>query len=56
MISSPFFKPLMIAPVLTSENQNQWLSAAASLSKRELEKEIAKEFPEKQILLTKEMA
>jgi hypothetical protein len=39
----------MIAPVLTSENQNQWLSAAASLSKRELEKEIAKEFPEKQI-------
>jgi hypothetical protein len=39
----------MIAPVLTSENQNQWLSAAATLSKRELEKEIAKEFPEKQI-------
>jgi hypothetical protein len=39
----------MIAPVLTSENQHQWLSAAASLSKRELEKEIAKEFPEKQI-------
>jgi hypothetical protein len=39
----------MIALVLTSENQNQWLSAAASLSKRELEKEIAKEFPEKQI-------
>jgi hypothetical protein len=39
----------MIAPVLTSANQTQWLSAAASLSKRELEKEIAKEFPEKQI-------
>jgi 5-methylcytosine-specific restriction endonuclease McrA len=38
-----------IAPVLNVENQEKWLMAAASLSKRELEKEIAKEFPERQI-------
>lgn len=36
----------MIAPVLTSQNQEKWLSAAASLSKRDLEKEIAKTSPE----------
>lgn len=37
----------MIAPVLNKDNQDRWLSSAAELSKRELEKEIAKEFPEK---------
>jgi hypothetical protein len=37
----------MIVPVLTSENQTQWLEAAKTLSKRELEKAIKKEFPEK---------
>ncbi|MFL5813166.1 MAG: HNH endonuclease, partial [Bdellovibrionia bacterium] len=35
----------MIAPILNSNNQERWLSAAASLSKRVLEKEIAKEHP-----------
>ncbi len=39
----------MIAPVLTIDNQDRWLSIAAELSKRELEKEIAKEFPERQV-------
>ncbi|MFL5813639.1 MAG: HNH endonuclease [Bdellovibrionia bacterium] len=39
----------MIAPVLTRENQNEWLMAAASLSKRALEKEIAKTLPEMQV-------
>ncbi len=39
----------MIAPVLTPENQDRWLSTAAELSKRELEKEIAKAFPERQV-------
>jgi hypothetical protein len=39
----------MIAPVLTQANQSKWLEAAASLSKRALEKEIAKEFPEAQV-------
>jgi hypothetical protein len=39
----------MIAPVLTAGNQERWLSSAAELSKRELEKEIAREFPEKQV-------
>lgn len=38
-----------IAPVLTSANQEKWLSAAATLSKRVLEKEIAHEFPERQV-------
>lgn len=38
-----------IAPVLTSENQAKWLSAAATLSKRVLEKEIAHMFPERQV-------
>jgi hypothetical protein len=38
-----------IAPVLNSENQNKWLSTAATSSKRELEKEIAKEFPQAQV-------
>jgi 5-methylcytosine-specific restriction endonuclease McrA len=37
----------MIAPVLTEDNQERWLSSAAKLSKRELEKEIAQEFPER---------
>lgn len=37
----------MIAPVLTSKNQDKWLSAAAKLSKRVLEKEIAHQFPER---------
>ncbi len=36
----------VIAPVLTPENQDRWLAAAATLSKRTLEKEIAKERPE----------
>jgi 5-methylcytosine-specific restriction endonuclease McrA len=35
----------MIAPILTYQNQEKWLSAAASLPKRALEKEIAKEHP-----------
>jgi hypothetical protein len=39
----------MIAPVLTQKNQSEWLAAAASLSKRALEKEIAKTFPEMQV-------
>lgn len=39
----------MISPVLTFENQEKWLSAAAELPKRSLEKEIAKEFPERQV-------
>jgi hypothetical protein len=39
----------MIAPVLTFENQDRWLSSAAELSKRQLEKEIAREFPERQV-------
>lgn len=34
-----------IAPLLTAENQEKWISAAATLSKRELEKEIARENP-----------
>jgi hypothetical protein len=38
-----------IAPVLTSENQEKWLASAATSSKRELEKEIAKEFPQTQV-------
>jgi len=38
-----------IVPVLTPDNQAQWLSHAAHLSKRELEKEIAKEMPAAQI-------
>ncbi|MFL5815472.1 MAG: HNH endonuclease [Bdellovibrionia bacterium] len=39
----------MIASVLTLENQDRWLSSAAELSKRELEKEIAREFPDRQV-------
>jgi hypothetical protein len=39
----------MITPVLNLENQEKWLSAAASLSKRQLEKEIAKAHPEAQV-------
>jgi hypothetical protein len=39
----------MIAPVLNQENQERWLSSAAGLSKRELEKEIARQFPERQV-------
>lgn len=35
-----------IAPVLTRANQGKWLSAASTLSKRELEKEIVREHPE----------
>jgi hypothetical protein len=35
----------MIAPILTSQNQDKWLAAAASMSKRGLEREIAKEHP-----------
>ena len=38
-----------IAPILNSANQEKWLEAASTLSKRELEKEIAKEFPEKAV-------
>jgi hypothetical protein len=38
-----------IAPVLTSENQDKWLATAASSSKRDLEKEIAKEFPQARV-------
>lgn len=38
-----------IAPILTSENQEKWLATAATSSKRELEKEIAKEFPQAQV-------
>jgi hypothetical protein len=38
-----------IAPVLTLETQNKWLPTAATSSKRELEKEIAKEFPQAQV-------
>jgi len=34
-----------IAPVLTAETQEKWLDAASTLSKRELEKEIARENP-----------
>src|ERR1700723_577984 len=34
-----------IAPVLTPESQEKWISAATTLSRRELEKEIAKENP-----------
>src|SRR5262249_44556814 len=36
----------MVATVITKENQDQWLEAAANLSKRELEKEIATAKPE----------
>jgi hypothetical protein len=39
----------MIAPILTVENQEKWLEAAASLSKRHLEKEIAKDHPQTQV-------
>jgi hypothetical protein len=38
-----------VAPVLTSENQEKWLATAATSSKRELEKEISKEFPQAQV-------
>jgi 5-methylcytosine-specific restriction endonuclease McrA len=38
-----------VVPVLTSDNQEKWLAAASQLSKRELEREIAKEFPERQV-------
>jgi hypothetical protein len=38
-----------IASVLTTENQDKWLSTAAVSSKRQLEKEIAKEFPQVQV-------
>ncbi|MBY0470573.1 HNH endonuclease [bacterium] len=37
----------VIVSILTPENQDKWLQAAAQLPKRELEKAIAKEFPEK---------
>jgi hypothetical protein len=39
----------MVASVLTPENQERWLPVAATFSKRELEKEIAKEFPETKV-------
>ncbi len=39
----------MIAPVLTPENQEHWLAQAANLSKRELEREIKREYPEKAV-------
>ena len=38
-----------IAPILNSANQEKWLEAASTLSKRELEKELAKEFPERSV-------
>ncbi|MCM2324367.1 MAG: HNH endonuclease [Oligoflexia bacterium] len=43
----------LIVPVLTPENQAIWISAAQGLSKRQLEKEVAKERPE---ILTPERA
>lgn len=39
----------VIASVLTPANQEKWLVAASTLSKRELEKEIVKELPELKI-------
>ena len=39
----------VIVSILTPENQDKWLQAAAQLPKRELEKAIAKEFPEKSV-------
>lgn len=36
----------MITPVITPENQEKWISAAQNLSKRQLEKEIAKFRPD----------
>ncbi|MBY0470376.1 HNH endonuclease [bacterium] len=38
-----------ITSVLNSANQEKWIEKACTLSKRELEKEIAKEFPEKSV-------
>ena len=39
----------VIVSILTPENQDKWLQAAANLPKRELEKIVAKEFPEKSV-------
>ena len=39
----------VIVSILTPENQDKWLQAAAQLPKRELEKVVAKEFPEKSV-------
>ncbi|MBY0471979.1 HNH endonuclease, partial [bacterium] len=39
----------VIVSILTPENQDKWLQAAAQLPKRELEKIVAKEFPEKSV-------
>ncbi|MCM2324806.1 MAG: hypothetical protein NDJ90_16220, partial [Oligoflexia bacterium] len=39
-------KARTISPVLTPENQEKWISAAQHLSKRQLEKEVARERPE----------
>lgn len=39
----------MIAPILTPENQEHWMNKACQLSKRSLEKEIKKQFPEKAV-------
>ena len=39
----------VIASILTPENQDKWLHAAAQLPKRELEKEVAKAYPEKAV-------
>ena len=38
-----------IVPILTPENQDRWLKSASQLSKRELEREIAKDFPRQAI-------
>jgi hypothetical protein len=34
-----------VLPILTSENHQKWLSSACALSKRQLQKEIAREYP-----------
>ncbi|MBY0471447.1 HNH endonuclease [bacterium] len=39
----------VIVSILTPENQDKWLQAAAQLPKRELEKVVAKEFPERSV-------
>lgn len=45
----PISQARMIAPILTPQNQSQWLPKAEALSKLQLEKEIKREFPERAV-------
>lgn len=43
----PITQARLIAPILNQSNQDEWIAKAETLSKRALEKEIKKTFPEK---------